>query len=263
MTITHRILLLTTLPLATSCKATGNSTAIAFGAGQQPEATVTEQAPKPKQDAKKAKDSKEDEAKKREAKVKELRSKQRELAHADIEGKITKLDRRIEDMTLAASLREAAQKLEAAKAAYKLFTDEQRPRELEEHHINLDQRTHRADHAKDEFDELTAMYDADEFAKATKELVLKRGRRSLEIATRELAVAKKRDVEFSKHTLPRREKKLRQELVESELAVAKAQIAAQKAGLKAQLEDVRTAEKLSDLREDIAKLTAELAKEKK
>ncbi|MCK5941978.1 MAG: hypothetical protein KAI24_08430 [Planctomycetes bacterium] len=199
----------------------------------------------------------------RTARQKQLRDKQRALAHLVTEVQIATIGRRVAAMAATAELQEAKRKLADAAAAVKLFDEQQKPREIEEHKIRLDRRKHAADHAKDEFNELTAMYEADEFAKATKELVLKRGRRSMEIAARELEVEQQKYTEFVEHTLPQRRAELEAKHRAAQLAVTKAELLLEKAKLEAALAETKEKEKRADLVEEIAKLAAEPAEEKK
>lgn len=199
---------------------------------------------------------------KREEKQKELRSKRRELANTKLEHGVAALDRHIAEISAQEAINTSKRGLEAAQAALDLFMTKQKPRELEQHKIRIDRRIYAADHAKDELTELTAMYEADEFAKTTKELVLKRGRRSLEMAERELAVAKNEFEEFENFTLKRRLRDLSQKLLDAQFALTKAELAAQKPAMSKKLALKKEAEKLSDLEEEIAALQAALAKAK-
>jgi hypothetical protein len=105
------------------------------------------------------------------------------------------------------------------------------------------------------------MYKADEFAKATKELVLKRGRRQMEQAERRLALAKREDSVWSTHTLPERERDLRQKVEDAEVEVQKQKFEAQKAEIEFAMADRKAADRLADLQEDIAEIQKKLAKE--
>lgn len=209
-------------------------------------------------DAKKQKE-KEDEAKK---KAKELRGKQRELANAQTEAQIAEVDRTVRQLGVDAALAKTAIELEAAKTNLKTFLDDVKPRELEERKITVDQSTYRAEHQKDELGELTAMYDADEFAKTTKELVLKRGRRDLEMAERWLAVAKKESAHFELFAMPQRERELRQKLADVELDRKRAELDASKAKVEFELAAKKHAARVADLEEDIAELQQAIGKEK-
>ena len=197
----------------------------------------------------------------RKQKQKELRQKEREVEAARVEGQIQQIDRSVREAGVAASLRRTATELTKAKQDLEVFLAEVKPRELEERRIGLDQSIYRADHSKDELGELVAMYQADEFAKTTKELVLKRGRRDLETAERYLAVARAEFAHFEKVTQPQRERELRDKVVDAELERNKAEQESEKAKLELALQAQKHEQRLADLAEDIAELRAELAKE--
>jgi len=209
----------------------------------------------------KADDKATEKAAARKQKQKELRQKERELEAARVEGQIQQIDRAMREAGLAAQLRRTATELAKAKQDLELFLGEVKPRELEERRIGLDQSIYRADHSKDELGELVAMYQADEFAKTTKELVLKRGRRELESAERYLAVARAEFAHFEKVTQPQRERELRDKVVDAELERSKAEHEAEKAKLEVGLQVQKHEQRLADLAEEIADLRAELAKE--
>jgi hypothetical protein len=213
-----------------------------------------DKADKPKDEAKAKADAKRQ-------KQKELRGKQRELEAAKVEQRIAELDRGVRQAAVDAALAKSASELAAAQKELEVFLGEVKPRELEERRIGLDQSTYRAEHSKDELGELTAMYEADEFARTTKELVLKRGRRELEMAERSLAIAKKEVAHFETMTLPNRERELRQKLADAELERRKAEAEHEKAKLELELATVKAQHRLSDLTEDIADLQEQLARE--
>jgi hypothetical protein len=194
-------------------------------------------------------------------KQKELRNKQRELEAARGEQQVAGYDRRVRQLALDASLQKTATDLEHAKKELAVFLAEVKPRELEERRMSLDSSSHRAEHSKDELGELVAMYEADEFARTTKELVLKRGRRELEMADRSLAVAKKELAHFENHTLPQRERELQQKVADAELERKKVELEAEKWKLEQALADRKAQDRLSDLEEEIRELETALAKE--
>lgn len=233
-------------------------------------ATATTTAPAPavdKQDAKPQDEAKKDDGAKakadaRKAKQKELRGKQRELAAAAVESQVAELDRTVRQWTIDAQLAKTGAELEHAQRSLKVFLDEQKPRELEEKRIGLDQSIYHAEHQKDELGELTAMYDADEFARTTKELVLKRGRRGLEMAERSLAIARRENTYFENVVLPQRERELRQKLTDAELERKKAETEAEKAKLEFALAIEKARFRQADLAEEIADLEKTLAEDK-
>lgn len=214
----------------------------------------------PKVDTKAA-DEQKQKADAKKQKQKELRQKQRELDYARAELLTAELDRRARTMGVEAALVKTAGALEQARADLAAFTAELKPRELEEKRISLERSAHRADHAKDELGELTAMYEADEFARTTKELVLKRGRRELEMAERSLGVERKELAFFEQQELPRRERELRQKIADAELDRAKAEIDAEKARAELELQARKAKERIVDLEQDVADLQEALAKE--
>jgi len=192
---------------------------------------------------------------------KDLRRKQHELAWLGVERQIAALDHRLRLHGAEQSQQRAARELAEAKRVLELFLTEQRPRELEERKISLERSVHRADHAKDEYGELVAMYEADEFAKSTKELVLKRGRRELELADRALAVARREFAEFEQHTAVARERELKQRVETAELERRKTDLEAEKVRAEQDLAERKFRVQQSELEEAIAELQTALAKD--
>ena len=191
---------------------------------------------------------------------KDLRTKQRDLEQAKRELEVADIDRRERTMVVEAALTRTAGERDRATAELQVFVDDERPRELERHRLDVDQSTYHAEHQKDELDELVAMYEADEFAKSTKELVLKRGRRDLEMAERRLGIAKKELAHLEQFKLPQREKELRQKLLDTELERQKAELAAAKAKIELELARRKLELRMADLEEDIAELQKKIAK---
>jgi hypothetical protein len=197
----------------------------------------------------------------RKQKNKELRNKEREVETAKVEQQIAEIERAVRQRGIELALHKAAAELTKARADLEVFLATVKPRELEEKRIGLDQSLHRLEHSKDELGELVAMYEADEFAKTTKELVLKRGRREVEMAERYLAVAQKEMQHFEQVVLPQRERELRDKFVDAEHEQRKADSEAAKARLEIAQATKKEAQRLADLQEEIAELRAELAKE--
>lgn len=259
MMVWRRPLLLCLL-LSTACQSSSPGPAAATQGGAVPPGAATgapAAAPSAEDQEKAAKER----AAQRKQKQKELRTKQRELASFRAEQEIAGHDRTARQLTVDAALVRTAAQLEQARQDLATFLAEVRPRELEERRIDLDRAIHRAEHQKDELGELTAMYEADEFARSTKELVLKRGRRELEMAERQLAVARKETTHFETVVLPQRERELRQKVADAELERRKAELEGEKARLEFALATRKAQERQADLEEDIAELSEALAKE--
>lgn len=249
-----RVLALSFAGLTVACQ--GTPPVVATVAAAPGETTKAGQEPKTESDEK----AKEKLAA-RKAKQKELRNKERELDAAKVEQQIAELDRAVRQRSIEMSLRKTATDLAKAQQDLEVFLRDVKPREQEEHRISLDQSTHRAEHSKDELNELVAMYEADEFAKTTKELVLKRGRRELEMAERYLAVARKEAAHFEEVALPQRERDLRDKVVDAQHERMKAETEAEKAKLELGLAATKTTQRLGDLATEIQELRDELAKE--
>ena len=190
---------------------------------------------------------------------KELRQKRHELDYARVEQQTAAIDERVRQLAVAAELAKTGTALDAARTDLDVLLKDVKPRELAAHRISLDRSTYSAEHEKDELGELVAMYDADEFAKTTKELVLKRGRRGVEIAERELAVEQKEYAHFEQHELPQRERELRQKLADAELERQKAEAEADKAKLELDLAKQKLRDRMADLEEEIAELAKKVA----
>lgn len=223
------------------------------------EPAVTAKAP----DARAAEEKQKAEAKQQKVKdlQRELRKKQRELEQARAELAIAAIERELRMQGAQAAIERAVVALELSRDALQVFLGEQKPRELEEKKISLDRGAYAAEEAKDELGELVAMYEADEFAKTTKELVIKRSRRHLELADRELAITKRENAEFEQHTLPRRERELKQKVADAELEHGKAGRELEKTKLELQAAEQKGKDRLAELEEDLVELQAKLAKE--
>lgn len=169
----------------------------------------------------------------KEAAAKE-RSRQRDLSLAQIELKIAEISAQIQTMGASSATSKAAREVAEAEAALVHFVENELPVQIEQATISHDRSLHSAEHAADELAELEAMYSAEEFAEMTKELVLRRGRRSLEIAERNLAVEKAKLKNLTEEELPRKKRDLQAKLADARDALKKAELS----GAKTELENV-------------------------
>ena len=216
------------------------------------------------QQATSGKDSKAETEKKAEEKAareKELRAKKRELEYARTGMLTVAIERQVRTMTTDNLLETARIELEKAKRDLDLFLKSTKQHELDERQIQVDSQTYRAEEAKDEQAELESMYKDDEFAKKTKELVLRRGRRQVELADRALAVARKDLEVLEQHTLPQRERELRRKVDTSELDLKKAELEQRKTALELDVQGRQAEDKVKDLEQDVKELEQKLAKE--
>ncbi|MBX3462106.1 MAG: hypothetical protein KF830_02970 [Planctomycetes bacterium] len=210
--------------------------------------------------AKAAAEAKQQQDQKRD-KQKTLRHKQQELAHAKVEVQLHEIERRSRLLAVESTLERTAADLEVARRELEVFLQDVRPREIESRRISLDGSVYHAEHSKEELAELTAMYEADEFARTTKELVLKRGRRSMEMAERRLAVERREFAHYEQFELPKRERDLRHKLADAELARKRAEFDADKARLELDMGGRKLTERIAELETEIRELQEALAGE--
>lgn len=122
----------------------------------------------------------------------------------------------------ARSAREEVQAKEVshreAELALQAFLEHERPNKVTGKKIDLDQRRNRMWEAEQELEELQAMYSQEDFAKTTKELVLERGKRNVDIAKRQLDLGEREMGAMEKIELAGKERDLREKLRQAELA---------------------------------------------
>ena len=94
--------------------------------------------------------------------------------------------------------------LDLAKKVLDHFEKHEKPVQLDKSKLTLDRARHSRELAADELGELEAMYAEEDLAEATKELVLKRGRRNLEFRERELKFAEREGPQRSSSSSCRR-----------------------------------------------------------
>ena len=197
----------------------------------------------------------------RQAKEKELRNKKRELDYARVAVQTGAIEREMRTLAADRALANARHEVEKAQAELAVFLAAQRSREKDEKQLGIDSQTYRAEEAKDEQAELESMYKEDQFAKRTKELVLKRGQRQVELADRSLDLAKREQGLFVEHTLPDRERDLTHKRDEAVLDVQKAELEQRKTALELDVQRRQAEDKVRDLEQDVKELEQKLAKE--
>ncbi|SVE37789.1 uncharacterized protein METZ01_LOCUS490643, partial [marine metagenome] len=114
--------------------------------------------------------------------------------------------------------------------------------------------------AKDEYNELVAMYKAEEFAEMTKELVLKRGRHNLDLAERRLQVQVGKLQDLEKSVLPRERAALKGKLQDSESGLRRAQLTTEKTKLEIRIAVSEAEHAVNTNQADLSETRAKLAK---
>jgi hypothetical protein len=169
-----------------------------------------------------------------------------------------------------ASVAKAEAELDLAVRRLGIFNEQNVPSRIAWGELGLQNAEDRFQEAQEELDQLELMYNEDEFADQTKEIVLERGRRRLQRSQRDLEL---RRVDFStlqEQTLPveRREHELgvtdkEEGLKRAHEAVATGMIDQEIGLINAEGEIIRVQNELDDAHEEIEELREEVAKMEK
>jgi hypothetical protein len=108
----------------------------------------------------------------------------------------------------AAATAKADAELELARRKLEDFDNHGAPSRIAHAELSLQRATDNATEAEEELQQLEAMYNEDEFADQTKEIVLERARRRLERTRRDLELRRKDFETLSERTIPREHREL-------------------------------------------------------
>jgi len=172
--------------------------------------------------------------------------KARELTYARMELALAEMDAENDVRDAKFDLEHAQHELDSAQRELEHFQRQVRPLELEDSQLGLDRSSESALQRKQELDELVAMYKKDEFAKMTKELVLQRGKTTMEFAQRELELDKKRAADKKEHDLANKERDLNVALAKAKEGVTAAEAKLKKTQAHNELELMRAHHKVED-----------------
>jgi len=177
----------------------------------------------------------------------------RELHFAELGLAIAKLDAEHSTAKSDQDLAEAQREVGEAQRKLDLFVNHEQPKELAEAQLGYDRAAHRRELALDELNELISMYEAEEFAELTKELVLKRGRKSLEFSERGLELERQEQAVLQNETLPKRQRDLEHALLKAQQGLASAELSHAKSRIEVEVSLAKAAHKLEDLQREAAK----------
>jgi len=182
------------------------------------------------------------------AKKAELKAlkKEREKTYANLELALAEMDAERELLSAQLDLERAQNSLNAAQRDLEHFQQVERPLELEDQELDLARSTQSAHERQMELDEIMAMYKKDDFAKLTKELVVQREKFRMEMAQRELALAKKRATDKQQHAWAVKELELSLALKKAQDGLSDAQAKLKKTQAKNELELMRARHKVED-----------------
>lgn len=188
-----------------------------------------------------------------------------ELAKKKFDLECLRLDLEIKKLSLASDERsseraiaDAERELRDAREKLQAFTSHERPHKLDDGRLDLDQTEQRRKEEQAELDELKAMYDQEDLASLTKELVMDRGRKSLEFAQRRLDLQARSYDHLKTVEVPREQRELEEAVQKAERDLAEARDKAAKGKLEARLELMKAEREIADAEKAIAKLEKKL-----
>lgn len=200
-----------------------------------------------------------DAAKEAEQKADELRKKKHELEYAQIGLEIARLDAQANEIDTRRAIEDAERALALAGRDLDNFQKVVRELETSERALELDRARQNVHESEQELAELEAMYQNEQFAGTTKELVLTRGRSRLEMSKRAYAHAQRRAAQLKDFDHPRREHELAVALEKAEKSLLEAKAKEQRAAVQRRLDAMKAEHAVDDAERAVAKLESELA----
>lgn len=195
-----------------------------------------------------------------EALAKRARKLEHELVVAHMKLELARLDTKIKTETAEAGLAKSDREAKSASDVLHHFDKVVRPTRVKETHITLDAAKNQAEQAQDEYNELVAMYKAEEFAEMTKELVLKRGRHTLDLAKRRLDVQAGKLDDLRKNILPRERAALTGKAQEADSGLRRARLTKEKTKLEIRIAMSEAEHSVVTKQSDLAEVRKKLAK---
>lgn len=192
--------------------------------------------------------------------AKKLRGLKHGLEMARLKLELAQLDERVKVMGAESSQAKAERELQQAKKKLAHFDGAVAPARLTDAKISLDSVGNRAQQAQDEYNELVAMYKQEEFAEMTKELVLKRGRHTLDIARRRLELQTKKYTDLEKAVLPRERAELVGKVEDATVAAKKSRLTLEKTKLEVRISLAEAKFKIDSTQQDLDEVRNKLGR---
>jgi hypothetical protein len=193
-------------------------------------------------------DAKQDAAKKEEA---AKRKKQRDFEYAQLALEAATMDSENERRATSNAIEAAERELKAAKNEQEHFKKKVVPLELDERALAVDRAKQNVLEAREELTELEAMYAQEDFAKATKELVMTRGRSRLAMSERDLGLAERRATMVKEFDHKKREREFADRVKKAENALEDAQARAAKVDVDKRLAVLKAEHALEDAKREL------------
>ena len=187
----------------------------------------------------------------------ELAEKEHELAMARIELRLAAMKSEDEAVDARLAVRRAEAEVQEAERALVAYRDVEAPLARGRSALTLDRARGRAEDSQAELKELEAMYAEEEFALSTKELVIRRGRRSLEHAQRSLALEEIESTHQSEHEIPAKTRGLERALEKATAGLESARRALERGELEREMRMAKARFRVGELERELGELRAE------
>jgi hypothetical protein len=190
--------------------------------------------------------------------------KAKKLAKKNHEVEMARIDQVLARMKAEADLRNAREEvhqaemaLEEARLAKKVYVEDTWPRQRANTELSLDQGKGRADDSRAELEELEKMYEKEEFALSTKELVINRGRRSLEHTLRRLELQEAGAEAETTHEMPKKLRELDNAIRKAEMKLESVRASLARTEISTEQSKVKAQFRLHELQLELAELEEE------
>ena len=199
-----------------------------------------------------------DPQKKAEDKAEELRKKEHELDYARRALKLARLDQESAGREAQNAVADAEFELKEALDAREHYRTVESPLKVTEETLGIERAQEFRERQSQELAELEAMYQQEDLATLTKELVLRRSKMDLVLADKALAIENQQLADLQAHGIPKKTRELEQATVKAEkkLAEAKAKLARQASSK--ELELLKAEHAVEDHERAVVKLKKEL-----
>ena len=174
------------------------------------------------------------------------RKKARDVEYAKLALESARMDAENDARNNRNAVEAAERELRTARAEQEHFEKTVVPLELDERALSVDGARQNVVEAKEELVELEAMYAQEDFAKTTKELVLMRGRKRLEMSERSLALAERRAVIAREFDHKKRAKEHAERVIKAESGLEDARARAKKSAFDRQTALLKAEHALED-----------------
>jgi hypothetical protein len=183
-----------------------------------------------------------------------LTKKERELACAQLDLDIARATVENDERTCNNDVKQAEQDLKTARAELDHFTKVEKDTALRKAQLDVDKSEWSMEQKRQELHELETMYQQEEVATLTKELVLQRGKVALQQAEKDLALERDEMADLRDWDNPHKQEELSQKVEKNTRALEDARAKLARTTLESRLKVLKAEQAIAELQADIAKL---------